>query len=106
MIWRREASRTHRIGAHTLTPVAQSIGIKWRGGGWLWQFPLAVEVEDEQGGASTRLPVPDPTRTVVWLLTALTVVVVCAMTMAAWRSRRHKRENAGQNKRQDKKGLG
>jgi len=83
-IWRSHAGVSQHIGSRTVTPVFRSIGLHWPGGGWLWQFPLAVEVKDESNGAQQRLPIPDPTRAAIWLLLALALVTVFVMT----RSRR------------------
>jgi hypothetical protein len=99
IIWRKEAHRTLHIDAYNVTPVAQTIGIKLRAGGWLWQLPLAVEVEDERSGEQSRLPIPDPTRTLVWLLAALTLIVLLITVRSAWRGRQHAR---GQRVRQER----
>lgn len=90
-IWHSHATATHQIGARTVTPIAQSIGLRWPGGGWLWQFPLAVEVVE--GKATTRLPVPDPTRTIVWFLAALILVFVAISVLTTSRRRRKPPKN-------------
>lgn len=91
-IWRRYAIPSHEIGPHTLTPIVQLVGMRWPGGGWLWQFPLAVEVAtvEEDQGVEQRLPVPDPTRTVVWFLYGLALVLTIVMFTTLWRQRRQK----------------
>lgn len=92
-IWSSRPAATHHIGSRTVTPIVQSIGLRWPGGGWIWEFPLAIDVEDnlekEKDGASQRLPIPDPTRTVVWFLSALTLFVVVA-TVLTVRQRRQR----------------
>lgn len=75
-ILQRDATPTHHIGAQRVTPVVQSIGLRWRGGGWLWQFPLAVKVANDETGEETRIPIPDITRAVVLFLYALTLTVI------------------------------
>jgi hypothetical protein len=97
VIWRRDASRLYQIGAHTVRPVSQNIGIRWRRGGWLWQFPLAVEVQDaevndDEEDAQRRLPIPDPTRILVWFLYGLALAVIIAAVAARWRQRRASKE--------------
>lgn len=87
-IWRSFPVATHEIGTQRITPVVQAIGLRWPGGGWLWQFPLAVEVENEQEDATTRLPIPDLTRTVVWFLAALSLVIVLTTALAVAQRRR------------------
>lgn len=74
-ILQRDATTTHHIGTQRITPMTQSVGLRWHGGGWLWQFPWAVHVEDVETGAEERVPIPDPTRTLLWLFYALTLAV-------------------------------
>jgi hypothetical protein len=86
-IWRRHATRTHQIGSQRITPVVQSIGLRWRGGGWLWQFPLAIDLQDETTGTQEHVPVPDPTRMILWFLYTLTFVVIITSLMILWQGR-------------------
>lgn len=90
-IWRSHADITHQIGARRVTPLAQSIGLRWPGGGWLWQFPLAVEIEDEVG-SSQRLLIPDPTRTTVLFLAGVALVVLFVTTLSLWQSRQRAKQ--------------
>jgi hypothetical protein len=92
IIWRKEADHTYHVGVHTVTPVAQSIGLRWQSGGWLWQFPLAIEMKNEENGAHRWLPIPDPTRAIVWGLYALTLVVAIAAARRAWRKGQRARQ--------------
>ena len=91
-IWRTQAHRIYQVGSHTIIPTVRSIGVHWRGPqqiiGWLWQFPVAVDVEDEATATRTRYPIPDTTRTVVWFLGALTLVFVGALAFMQWRNRK------------------
>src|SRR5687768_10825996 len=95
-IWRRHAIPTLEIRAYSLTPVVQLVGLRWPGGGWLCQFPLAVEVksDQEENGAPQRLPIPDPTRTVVWFLFALALVGIM-ITILALRQQRQQKTRIG-----------
>lgn len=86
-IWRSHAAATRQIGVRRITPFTQSIGLRWRGGGWLWQFPLAVEI-DEADGIHRRLPISDPTRTVVWFLYAPAMVLLFVTALNLWRKQR------------------
>lgn len=90
-ILRRDAATTHHIGTQRVTPVAQSVGLRWRGGGWLWQFPLAVHVEDMETGAEKRVSIPDTTRTLLWLLYALTVTITLKIIVIAFMQQRDRR---------------
>jgi hypothetical protein len=92
-IWRSDATTTHEIGAQRVTPVMQSIGLRWRGGGWLWQFPLAVEVENQTTGEQRDLPIPDITRTTLWCIYAVTLIVMIAAVARWWRGKRSRKVN-------------
>jgi hypothetical protein len=89
-IWRSHTHPSVQIGAQRISPVLQSIGVRWHNdgfsGGFLWQFPRAVHVEDTTNGEQSRISIPDPTRTVVWSLIALAIVFVVATTLILWRS--------------------
>jgi hypothetical protein len=86
-IWRNDATKTHQIGTQRVTPFVQSIGLRWPRGGWLWQFPLAVEVADQRTGEQRRVPIHDSTRITVWFIYALTLVVGCAAATTWWRGK-------------------
>jgi hypothetical protein len=90
-IWRTYNAPTTEVGAYSITPIAQLIGVRWRGGGWLWQFPLAVEVETE--GTHERLPIPYVTRTAIWLLYGLFTVALLIGILTLWRTRRQRRKS-------------
>ena len=90
-IWRTYSAPTEEIGSYRITPVAQLIGLKWRGGGWLWQFPIAMEVETE--GSHERLPIPHVTRTAIWLLYGLVTVALLIVILILWRKRRQRRKS-------------
>lgn len=91
-IWHSHSNITYQIGSQSITPVTQSIGMRADWGGWLWQFPLAVEVEDVEDGTQTRLPIPDPTRALVWFLSALTLLLALATLVSLWQSRKRARQ--------------
>jgi hypothetical protein len=91
-IWRSHATGTYQIGLQNVTPVVQSIGLRWPGGGWLWQFPLAIEIEDERDGTQSRLPIPDLTRIAVWFLVGLALTLLFATALGLWRSRRRTKQ--------------
>ncbi len=92
-IWRTDATTPQLIGTQRITPKMQTIGLRWRGGGWLWQFPLAVDVEDTQTGDVQRVPIPDITRTAVWLCTAITLGAVLATIIVWQRGRMRRKDN-------------
>jgi len=72
-------TQTHapiQVGPRRLTPLSRTVGVKTPWGGWSWRFPVAVDVEE--GGSSTRLAIPDPTRLA---LIALVVAIWLALLL-------------------------
>lgn len=84
VIWRKDAAYTVQIGPQSVTPVARTIGIRWLRGGFIWQFPVAVEVTSEGDDKPKRLPIPFVTRTAILSFYALALIVL----LVAWQQRR------------------
>ena len=53
-----------KVGDTIVTPQAQSVTLRWPYGGLLWNRPAAVLVE--QDDQTTRIPIIDVTRILVW----------------------------------------
>ena len=49
-----------QVGRYTVTPIAYAAAIHFPLGGFVWNRPVAVEVQ--QGDQIERLPIPDVTR--------------------------------------------
>ena len=49
-----------QIGEYTIRPVARAAAIHWPNGGFIWNRPVALEVQ--QGDQTERFPIPDITR--------------------------------------------
>ena len=87
VLWYTHAEATYQFGAHqidthqldtvTVTPISRLVGLRWSGGGWLWQFPLAVEVTT--GTQQQRLRVSNVTRDTILALYAGAMLVVLAL---------------------------
>lgn len=60
--YQTETGKPVNVEETTLTPVSQVLTIRWPNGGWVWNRPVAVLVE--QGGQSQRHPIVDVTRIV------------------------------------------
>jgi hypothetical protein len=76
-VWARSAGSTVRTGDMAVTPVARTLGVRWPGGGVLWSFPVAVEVET--GERVETKTIVDVTRIAIialWFGTALTIWLV------------------------------
>ena len=71
--WQRHEGQTWQIGARTITPQSQALIIRFPFGGFVWQRPVAVLVEED--GVSQRLPVVDVSRWALWSLAISTAVV-------------------------------
>lgn len=82
-VWQTAMHPPIQVGTRTLTPRSRVVGLRWAQGGWLWQFPVAVEVTEDgtAGGAVQRLPIVDGTRWVVLAMALGTLWLV-------WRARR------------------
>jgi hypothetical protein len=77
------------IGDVTITPQSQALAIRWSGGGWVWNRPLAVLVERD--GETERIPIVDVTRVAQWTLlgiSALFSVFVVGRTLIKFRERK------------------
>ena len=68
---RRGTPRT--IGGLTVTPESQALIFRWPRGAWVWNRPVAVQVEREDGTLE-RMPIVDVTRVGQWALGVLTAV--------------------------------
>jgi hypothetical protein len=56
-----------------VTPQSRALSVRWPYGGWVWNRPVAVLVE--QGDRIERLPIVDVTRLAQVVLVALGLVV-------------------------------
>lgn len=90
-----------KSGHVIITPVARRLALRWPGGGFLWLHPDAILVETGGGRSArgrrrrradegdeslvdgdgvdsgvTRVPIPDPTRTVILLLLGCTLLAL------------------------------
>lgn len=55
----------------TITPQSQVIGIRWPGGGWVWNEPIGVQVEHD--GQTEHYPIINLTRFIQIVLHVFTV---------------------------------
>lgn len=69
---RRSAPRI--AGFYTLSGESLVIEVRWRGGGFVWNAPLAIHVQ--RRGRTMRYPVVDGVRVVQLTLTLLTWVAI------------------------------
>lgn len=60
------------VGERILRPASYVLTIRWPNGGWIWQHPAGVVVEEE--GVFRYLPVVDVTRQNQWLFWGLALL--------------------------------
>ena len=77
--WHIENSEPISVGEVTLTPQAQVLSLRLPFGGFVWNRPVAVVVEEN--GRFQRLPIPDITRMIV----LAAAVVSTAVAIMTWR---------------------
>ena len=77
--WQLRTGSPLEIGEITLTPVSRRLLLRWPAGGFVWQYPVAVLVE--QDGEETHLPVPDPTRMAWYALIAATLLILLILAL-------------------------
>lgn len=61
--WKIQDGQPATVGGRTVTPQAQVLALRLPFGGFVWNRPVAVLVEEN--GRSQRLPIPDITRMIV-----------------------------------------
>ena len=69
---RRSSGDPVKVGDVTVTPQSQALTVRWPRGGWVWNRPAAVLVE--QGEERKRIPIVDVTRAAQLGLYALALV--------------------------------
>jgi hypothetical protein len=74
-----------QAGGATITPIARRLALRWPGGGWVYAWPAAVEVQTARGTRRARII---PMRMVA--LAALAGVALAALVgaVAQWYNRR------------------
>lgn len=62
-----------QVGDATVTPIARRLTLRWPGGGWIYAWPSAVEIQTEQGTRRTR----------IISVRAVTLAALAGVTLAA-----------------------
>ena len=80
------------ISGRQITPVARVISMRWPGGGFTWNRPVAIEVR--QGGTVRRLPIHDMTTrvTLTIVLSGLALSALIARFFVKRRTQHDRRE--------------
>ena len=76
--WQTLSGEPIIAGDVVVTPESQALIVRFPSGGFVWNRPVALRVEDASG--VSRIPVPDITRYVQWSLFAVSAI----LTFAVW----------------------
>ena len=71
--WATLAAPPVTVNQVTVTPLAQSLTIRWPQGGFVWNRPVAIIVERD--GQTTRIPILDVTGLVQLILLGIVLLV-------------------------------
>jgi hypothetical protein len=80
--WRRFSGKSVARDDVVVTPESQALIVRFPFGGFVWNRPVSVRVEDSNG--VIQIPVPDVTRYVQWSLFAVSAI----LTFSVWLVRR------------------
>lgn len=84
--WQTNSGERVTLGAVSVTPQSQALIIRWPFGGWVWNRPVAVLVEND--GGTQRIPIVDITRRAQWSLVGLAfVLLIVTLLMQRRRNR-------------------
>lgn len=61
------------VGRRTITPQSQAVRVLLPIGGFVWNRPMAVLVTENNH--TITIPIPDPTRVILWSFTGIGVLV-------------------------------
>lgn len=70
--WRTVTGEPVTAGDRTVSPQSQALVVRWPGGGFVWNRPVAVLVQ--RGEETERIPIVDITRTAQWGLAGLGLI--------------------------------
>ncbi len=71
--WEIQNSQPVTVGARTITPQTQVVSLRLPFGGFVWNRPAAVLVEEN--GRVQRLPIPDVTRMIVLAAVVMSAII-------------------------------
>ena len=84
--WETATGEPVTMGGTTLTTESQALVVRWPRGGWIWNRPVAITIEE--GGETRRVPIVDVTRLVQVALVATSVAFVVVTLALSINSRR------------------
>jgi hypothetical protein len=78
------------VGDASLTPQAQAVTLRWRGGGLVWNRPVALLIE--QDNETRRIPIVDATRLAQISLLGSSVILTLILLILTRQQRRTENE--------------
>ena len=86
--WETTTGEAVSVGDFTVKPQAQAVSVRWPNGGFVWNRPVAVLVQ--QGDQETRLPILDVTRLAQIGLFGLSVIFTTIFLMLSMKRKKVK----------------
>ena len=81
--WETSSGERATVGDISVTPESKALTVRWPGGGWVWNRPVAVLVE--RGEEKERIPIVDVTRVAQLALYGLGLAfAVIGLVVWAW----------------------
>lgn len=88
--WKTASGDKVAVGDVAVTPQSQALVVRWPQGGFVWNRPLDLIVE--QDGEAKRVPIVDVTRVMTWGLYALAFVFMMIGIVTHIRQERNRNE--------------
>lgn len=85
-----------QVGEAAVTPIARRLSVRWPGGGWVYAWPVAVEIQTANRTRRARIW---PVQRLAWAALASLALAALAGGVARMRQNTRKRED------QDRKGA-
>jgi hypothetical protein len=70
-----------QVGGATMTPIARRLTIRWPGGGWVYAWPTAIEIQTERGVRRARVM---PVQRIALAALAGLALAAAAAAVAQW----------------------
>jgi hypothetical protein len=83
--WRTVTGEAVTAGGRTIRPQSRALTVRWPGGGFVWNRPVALLVQ--QGEDSERIPIVDLTRMTQWGLAGVGLIFSVLALVVSFRER-------------------
>jgi hypothetical protein len=79
-----------QVGERTITLQSKAVSVRWPGGGWVWNRPVAALVERD--GEVERIPIVDVTRVAILAMVGATALL-WLLALSRWMVQRQERKD-------------